>query len=309
MGLGQLMLCWYMTRTTNSIYHPSLPFSIPHQLTEDQLTLFDSCALDDKEETSTVNRNTLNTNTNKSINNNNYYNGDTYRHIPFFANSNSNVKVNDKLLSYHSVTSFKLNVITRREDGLLEKRAFPYWSWIPCSFCNVVRPPRCHHCPLCRKCILNREHHCFFTGTCIGVRNQGIFILFAFWAVFSTLFGTTHMLMYTYHEIIPIISYVDFVPPIALCRVLLGYTPVFIPFLCFLFWALLLFTGLSIGMLCDILQVTLTGKTSFERANKIKILDSRSVKERWSDVLGENWILKFMCPWKVFNNRREEDMI
>lgn len=35
-----------------------------------------------------------------------------------------------------------------------------------------------HFCKLCRKVILKRDHHCFFTGNCIGKKNMRYFIMF-----------------------------------------------------------------------------------------------------------------------------------
>ncbi len=36
-----------------------------------------------------------------------------------------------------------------------------------------------HLCKVCKKVILKRDHHCFFTGNCIGNRNMRYFIMFS----------------------------------------------------------------------------------------------------------------------------------
>lgn len=56
-----------------------------------------------------------------------------------------------------------------------------------CEHCQHWKPPRSHHCSICRRCTLRMDHHCPFTGNCIGMRNHGHFLLmyaFAFLGLF-----------------------------------------------------------------------------------------------------------------------------
>jgi len=55
----------------------------------------------------------------------------------------------------------------------------PNW----CQKCHHWKPPRSHHCSQCGICTLRMDHHCPFTGTCIGLKNHGHFLLFYFFAV------------------------------------------------------------------------------------------------------------------------------
>ncbi|KAK7198679.1 palmitoyl acyltransferase 10 [Novymonas esmeraldas] len=40
-----------------------------------------------------------------------------------------------------------------------------------CYSCNVHRPYRGVHCRYCDRCVSRRDHHCPWTGTCIGAKN------------------------------------------------------------------------------------------------------------------------------------------
>lgn len=63
-------------------------------------------------------------------------------------------------------------------DGLKDKLQF-------CHSCHIVRPPRAKHCRYCDNCVEDFDHHCPWTGTCIGVRNYSYFIGFVLVTVIS----------------------------------------------------------------------------------------------------------------------------
>jgi palmitoyltransferase ZDHHC9/14/18 len=63
-------------------------------------------------------------------------------------------------------------------DGLKDKLQF-------CHSCHIVRPPRAKHCRYCDNCVEVFDHHCPWTGTCIGVRNYSYFIGFIIVTVIS----------------------------------------------------------------------------------------------------------------------------
>jgi hypothetical protein len=41
-----------------------------------------------------------------------------------------------------------------------------------CQQCQLHCPVRAGHCPICRRCVRRRDHHCAWTGTCIGRDNH-----------------------------------------------------------------------------------------------------------------------------------------
>nr|POE75066.1 putative protein s-acyltransferase 12 [Quercus suber] len=63
-------------------------------------------------------------------------------------------------------------VPTWSSDGL-ERKQVGY-----CAHCQNGKPPRCHHCSICQRCILKMDHHCVWVVNCVGAHNYKFFLLF-----------------------------------------------------------------------------------------------------------------------------------
>lgn len=50
-------------------------------------------------------------------------------------------------------------------------------------------PPSTHFCRVCSRVTLRHDHHCFFTGNCIGSRNMRNFILFCLYTSLACLYS------------------------------------------------------------------------------------------------------------------------
>ena len=178
-------------------------------------------------------------------------------------------------------------------------RTYPYWSKSPCFKCNVIRPPRCHHCVLCNICVLKRDHHCFFAGSCIGWRNQRHFIIFCFWAALSCAYAFAHALYFIYYFLWNSISIIDFFVPVTALRCLLGYTTPKMTLYIAVTSFLVYFFIISSNFLIEHMELISAGKTTFEvtRVNdRLQIKDTRSFYDKVKGVFGKRPLLNVIFP-------------
>lgn len=64
-----------------------------------------------------------------------------------------------------------------------------------CKWCDMYKPDRCHHCRICRSCILRMDHHCPWIANCVGFGNHKYFLLLVFYALLnvSWVMATQHV--------------------------------------------------------------------------------------------------------------------
>lgn len=59
-----------------------------------------------------------------------------------------------------------------------------------CDKCSTYRPPRAHHCRVCRRCVLRMDHHCMWVNNCIGYWNYKAFFVLVFYGTISSIYST-----------------------------------------------------------------------------------------------------------------------
>src|SRR5207248_348420 len=58
----------------------------------------------------------------------------------------------------------------------------------PCPICNIRRCSRIFHCSICGKCCILFDHHCPFTGNCVGINNFKYFYLWLTYCVVGLIY-------------------------------------------------------------------------------------------------------------------------
>ncbi|KAA8516409.1 hypothetical protein F0562_016702 [Nyssa sinensis] len=58
-----------------------------------------------------------------------------------------------------------------------------------CQKCSHYKPPRAHHCRVCRRCVLRMDHHCIWMNNCVGHANYKVFFVFIVYAVIACIYS------------------------------------------------------------------------------------------------------------------------
>jgi len=198
---------------------------------------------------------------------------------------------------------------TTTSKGGVVTKSYPYWSWVPCYDCGWTRPPRCHHCPVCKTCCLKRDHHCFFAGACVGYRNFRFFYTFLIWAWMGSMYATVHGFPYVGYFLWQDMSYFDVFFPIAIVRFILGYVNFQTAVSVTTLWLLVYFDSLTTTFIYTHTSLIKWGLTSFEKVfikKTTEIRDTRSLHQKIRSIFGRHWALGFFLPVNFFYEPEED---
>ncbi|KAK8514804.1 hypothetical protein V6N12_057700 [Hibiscus sabdariffa] len=58
-----------------------------------------------------------------------------------------------------------------------------------CQKCSHFKPPRAHHCRVCKICVLRMDHHCIWIHNCVGHANYKVFFVFVVYAAIACIYS------------------------------------------------------------------------------------------------------------------------
>lgn len=169
-------------------------------------------------------------------------------------------------------------------------------GWRYCSVCESVAPPRSWHCANCNVCILKRDHHCIFTGCCVGHYNHRYFLMF----VFYLFIGTAYAFFYNNYFIW---GKLDFDFPMSLLKIVFplamfafGFDPSVKQFY------LMLYIVTAVGMCFTAVlayyhfNLVLSGHVANEKSKGVRKYSLGWMKNV-VEVFGDKWYLTWIVPY------------
>merc|ERR1719396_148100 len=160
-----------------------------------------------------------------------------------------------------------------------------------CKWCAKYKPDRCHHCRVCRTCILKMDHHCPWIYNCVGFNNHKYFFLLLLYTVIDLHFIAWTMIESLENSVAPSTPFVRMFL-VLFGETLAGFLGILITvFWCFHIWLML--KAMTTIEFCE-KQIKRTG---YEASTY-----DRGVFGNMKAVLGENvltWFLPFHQPTTV----------
>ncbi|XP_038624351.1 palmitoyltransferase ZDHHC22 isoform X2 [Tachyglossus aculeatus] len=155
-----------------------------------------------------------------------------------------------------------------------------------------------HFCRLCSRATLRHDHHCFFTGNCIGGRNMRNFIMFCLYTSLACLYSTVVGAAY-----ISTVLSISFAHPLAFLTLLPHSVSQFFSGAVLgseMFVILMLYLWFGIGLACagfccHQLLLILRGKTRHQ-VRKGLVVRARPWRRNLQEVFGKRWLLGLLIP-------------
>ncbi|KAH0620471.1 hypothetical protein JD844_020976 [Phrynosoma platyrhinos] len=158
--------------------------------------------------------------------------------------------------------------------------------------------PGTHFCRLCARVTQRHDHHCFFTGNCIGSGNMRNFVMFCLYTSLACLDSLVAGVAY-----ISVVLSTSFASPLAFLTLLPhSITQFFSGALLSseMFVILMLYLWLGIGLACagfccHQMLLILRGQTRYQ-VRKGMAARARPWKKNLEEVFGKRWLLGLLIP-------------
>ncbi|NXO03146.1 ZDH22 Palmitoyltransferase, partial [Rhinopomastus cyanomelas] len=205
-------------------------------------------------------------------------------------------------LSANVLGNYILVIHSSPEDlskGLnLGKGAKVMADWLDGSKSPDSALPSTHFCRLCARVTQRHDHHCFFTGNCIGNRNMRNFIMFCLYTSLACLDSLVVGMAY-----ISVALSMSFANPLAFFTLLPHsisqfFSGALLSYEMFVILMLYLWLGIGLacaGFCCHQMLLILRGQTRYQ-VRKGTAVTARSWKENLREVFGKRWLLGLLIP-------------
>ena len=161
-------------------------------------------------------------------------------------------------------------------------------GWRFCAPCETNSPPRSFHCWNCDICVLRRDHHCIFTGNCIGLHNHRHFLTFSVYLMIGA-FYCNYLNMEMVYEMVSGFSMTSLLTMIVPCLAwVLGLVKGYTFGVAIISSTCILGNILLVALLVYHMNNLINGQVTHEASHQIKEYNV-GWKENFRQVFGENW--------------------
>lgn len=169
-------------------------------------------------------------------------------------------------------------------------------GWFYCYHCETNAPPRSFHCGICNICVLKRDHHCIYTGRCIGYYNYRFYLTLLMYCLLLAIFTSSISLSLAWEMLGEFSAYnlAGFVFPLVMFVVgvfdFYKTYVVLISFVCTLFSLML--SGLAIWHTKHVRH----NMTAHERLQGNQSYDL-GLTENLRQIFGQKWRVSWISPF------------
>lgn len=172
-----------------------------------------------------------------------------------------------------------------------ERHDYEREDWTVCIRCETYRPPRAHHCRICKRCIRRMDHHCPWINNCVGEFNQRYFLQFLVYVG----------VLAVYSIVLVILSWVT---PCETCSTDLVDSQARLLHSVLLFLESALFGLFVIAIMVDQIHAILYDETAVEAVQQKGGYKNRPKMALLSDVCGRGPILFWFLPCSNVSSKK-----